>query len=126
MRPSQLFVVGPTSVMSMVRSFLLATGTAVKAFPLALFPALARDEPNPRRAALAAANRAYRERPALWERDASPEGFAWIDPNDVDDNVLSFIRLVPDGSTGLVCIANLSPVPRTAYRIGLPWGGEWR
>jgi len=35
-------------------SALLATGVAVKAFPLALFPALAHDEPNPRRAALAA------------------------------------------------------------------------
>ena len=36
-------------------SALLATGAAVKAFPLALFPALLRDEPDPRRVAIAAA-----------------------------------------------------------------------
>ncbi|HXA63271.1 MAG TPA: 1,4-alpha-glucan branching protein GlgB, partial [Streptosporangiaceae bacterium] len=37
-------------------------------------------------------NRIYRTRPALWERDHSPEGFAWIDANDAGGNVLSFLR----------------------------------
>jgi 1,4-alpha-glucan branching enzyme len=69
-------------------------------------------------------NRAYRARPALWERDASPEGFAWIDPNDVDDNALSFIRFGASGEA-LVCLCNFSPVPRVDYRIGLPRPGRW-
>jgi 1,4-alpha-glucan branching enzyme len=69
-------------------------------------------------------NRAYRARPALWERDASPEGFAWIDPNDVDDNALSFIRFGASGEP-LVCLCNFSPVPRVDYRVGLPRAGRW-
>jgi len=69
-------------------------------------------------------NRVYRERPALWERDSSPEGFAWIDPNDVDGNVLSFIRYSASGAP-LVCLCNFSPVPRNDYRVGLPRVGRW-
>src|SRR5215472_1888964 len=37
-------------------------------------------------------NRAYRENPALWALDYSPEGFGWIDANDAGGNVLSFLR----------------------------------
>ncbi len=37
-------------------------------------------------------NRAYRACPALWEQDASPDGFRWIDANDAQGNVLSFLR----------------------------------
>jgi 1,4-alpha-glucan branching enzyme len=69
-------------------------------------------------------NRVYREHPALWERDSSPEGFAWIDPNDVDGNVLSFIRYSATGAP-LVCLCNFSPVPRNDYRVGLPRVGRW-
>jgi hypothetical protein len=69
-------------------------------------------------------NRVYREHPALWERDSSPEGFAWIDPNDVDGNVLSFIRYGASGEP-LVCLCNFSPVPRNDYRVGLPRVGPW-
>jgi 1,4-alpha-glucan branching enzyme len=69
-------------------------------------------------------NRAYRDHPALWERDNAPEGFSWIDPNDVDDNALSFIRWSASGEP-LVCLCNFSPVPREDYRVGLPQVGSW-
>jgi 1,4-alpha-glucan branching enzyme len=39
--------------------------------------------------------------------------------------VLAFDRLSRDGSRHLVCIANLSPVPREGYRVGLPLPGDW-
>ena len=45
------------------------------------------------RALVQALNRVYRERPALWERDFSAEGFRWIDASDNDNSVLSFLRL---------------------------------
>ncbi|MBW3614055.1 MAG: 1,4-alpha-glucan branching protein GlgB [Actinobacteria bacterium] len=73
-----------------------------------------------------ALNREYRDRPALWERDFSPDGFRWIDASDVDSNVLSFLRLGSDGDTMLACIANLAPVTRQGYRVGLPRAGRWR
>ncbi len=70
-------------------------------------------------------NRAYHERPALWERDSEPAGFAWIDPNDSDGNALSFIRWSAAGEP-LVCLCNFSPVVRYGYRVGLPRVGGWR
>ncbi len=69
-------------------------------------------------------NKTYRATPALWEVDFSPEGFRWIDANDADNNVISFFRKGKDDSV-LVCICNLSPLPRTEFRIGLPQPGEY-
>jgi 1,4-alpha-glucan branching enzyme len=70
-------------------------------------------------------NEAYRARPALWALDFSPEGFRWIDANDAAGNVISFLRLAPDGSP-LACIVNFAGHPHSAYRVGLPRAGRWR
>jgi 1,4-alpha-glucan branching enzyme len=70
-------------------------------------------------------NKTYRGIPALWEVDFSPDGFRWIDPNDADNNALSFYRSSKDGSSHLVCVCNFSPVPRTGYRLGLPAPGDY-
>ncbi|MFP5020130.1 1,4-alpha-glucan branching protein GlgB [Pseudonocardia phyllosphaerae] len=73
-------------------------------------------------------NRAYREHSALWSRDTTPEGFAWIDANDANGNVFSFLRQGVDADgrpTVLACIANFSGNPRENYRVGLPFGGYW-
>jgi 1,4-alpha-glucan branching enzyme len=71
-------------------------------------------------------NRAYRDEPALWELDADPAGFGWLEANDAAANVLAFARFSEERRRVLVCVANLSPVPREGYRIGLPVGGRWR
>jgi 1,4-alpha-glucan branching enzyme len=71
-------------------------------------------------------NRIYRAEPALWEVDFEPAGFRWLEPNDAAANVLAFSRLSRDGSRALVCVANLSPVPRESYRVGMPHVGRWR
>ncbi|HET6793489.1 MAG TPA: 1,4-alpha-glucan branching enzyme, partial [Acidimicrobiales bacterium] len=70
-----------------------------------------------------AANHIYRDEPALWTVDFSPEGFRWIDASDADSNILSFLRYGEGRVTA--CIANLSPVVRHGYRIGLPEAGRW-
>jgi 1,4-alpha-glucan branching enzyme len=71
-------------------------------------------------------NRTYRQTPALYERDFTPDGFRWIDASDADNNVLSFLRISADGNQHLACIANLAPQPQEGYRLGLPVGGRWR
>jgi len=71
-------------------------------------------------------NHAYREEPALWSRDFDSEGFAWLEPNDAEHNLLSFARFSPERERALVFAANLSPVPRHGHRIGLPRAGRWR
>ena len=70
-------------------------------------------------------NKAYRGIPALWELDFSPDGFRWIDPNDADNNVISFFRTTADGKNHLVCVCNFSPIPRRDYRLGLPAPGGY-
>jgi 1,4-alpha-glucan branching enzyme len=70
-------------------------------------------------------NRLYRDQPALWERDSDAEGFWWLEPNAADDNVIAFARAGLDDAV-VVCAANLSPVSREGYRLGLPRSGPWR
>ncbi|HXU94175.1 MAG TPA: alpha amylase C-terminal domain-containing protein, partial [Gallionella sp.] len=60
-----------------------------------------------------------RSTPALYDLDFQHEGFSWIDCNDADQSVLSYQRRARDGSCAVVAL-NLTPVPRTRYRIGLP------
>ena len=68
-------------------------------------------------------NLIYRDEPALWERDFDASGFAWIEANDAASNTLAFARF--GGERALVCVENLSPVPRPGYRVGVPRGGTW-
>jgi 1,4-alpha-glucan branching enzyme len=71
-------------------------------------------------------NRAYRAEPALWEQDFTPEGFSWLEPNDAENSVIAFARATKGGERVVVFVANLTPVPRTNYRLGLPRPGRWR
>ncbi|TVP72983.1 MAG: 1,4-alpha-glucan branching protein GlgB [Nitriliruptor sp.] len=67
----------------------------------------------------------YRETPALHEGDCEPFGFEWLDGSDWQSSVVSFLRRARDGSAALV-VANLTPITRDNYRVGLPHGGHWR
>ena len=69
-------------------------------------------------------NRIARTEPALHEVDFEPEGFEWIDCDDRQSSVLSFLRRGRRGKPVLV-IANFTPAPRHRYRVGVPEGGEW-
>ncbi len=71
-------------------------------------------------------NRLYLRSPGLWQADHDQAGFNWIDCNDRENSVLSFLRQTSDGKNHTVLILNLTPVPRANYRVGLPKGGHWR
>jgi 1,4-alpha-glucan branching enzyme len=70
-------------------------------------------------------NRTYRSQPALYEVDFDPSGFRWLEPNDAANNVLAFARLDASGERPVVCVLNLSPVPRYEYRVGMPVCCRW-
>ncbi len=70
-------------------------------------------------------NHAYRDTPALYERDYDPVAFWWIEPNDAEHSVFAFARIGEDASRPLVFVANLTPVARHGYRLGLPVPGRW-
>jgi 1,4-alpha-glucan branching enzyme len=70
-------------------------------------------------------NRTYRATPALWQVDFDPAGFRWLEANDAANNVVAFARLGDPDEKPLVCVLNLSPVPRYAYRVGMPECCRW-
>jgi 1,4-alpha-glucan branching enzyme len=69
-------------------------------------------------------NQVAAAQPALWSLDTRVDGFGWIDADDVDHSVFAFQRIGVDGEVA-VCVANLTPVPRHGYRVGLPRAGRW-
>jgi 1,4-alpha-glucan branching enzyme len=69
-------------------------------------------------------NNTYVKSPPLYEEDASPRGFSWIDCQDSEQSVISFLRFSSSGEMLLVA-CNMTPVPRTLYRIGVPLPGIW-
>jgi len=71
-------------------------------------------------------NRVYREEASLHELDSVPAGFSWIDCNDHESSVVSFLRRGRNPDDFTVFILNFTPVPRHPYRVGVPRGGRYR
>ena len=71
-------------------------------------------------------NHLYRRQPALYEIDFDQPGFQWIDAQDWEDSVISFLRKAKDPRDQVLVVCNFTPVPRMHYRIGVPTGGYWR
>ncbi len=68
-------------------------------------------------------NEIYKNYPALYEKQFSPEGFQWIDYGDAENSVLTYIRKGHDKKNDLYVACNFTPVPRTDYRMGMPKSG---
>ena len=62
----------------------------------------------------------YRTHPALYQKQFSPEGFQWIEYNDQENTVISYIRKGEDPKDDLIIVCNFTPVPREKYRLGVP------
>ncbi len=71
-------------------------------------------------------NRLYQTEPALHEVDFDWQGFQWIDFRDVDQSIVTFLRKAKDPNDALVVAANFTPVPRSGYRVGVPFAGFYR
>ena len=71
-------------------------------------------------------NKVYKSEPALYENDHEWSGFSWINANDSDNSIFSFIRKAKKTDDFLVVICNFTPVIREKYRIGVPKGGRYR
>lgn len=65
-------------------------------------------------------NHFYLKNPSLWEDDSGWNGFEWINPDDQDQSVLSFIRKGHNPQEWVLVIANFTPVFRPEYRVGIP------
>lgn len=63
--------------------------------------------------------RLYRENPCMYELDGEERGFTWIEPDDQENSVFSFVRHSGDGRNNLLFVLNFTPVERKNYRIGV-------
>jgi 1,4-alpha-glucan branching enzyme len=71
-------------------------------------------------------NRCYRSTPAMWQADARPEGFEWIEFSNADHGVLAFLRHDAARESHVLAVCNLTPLVHHGYRIGVPRGGAYR
>ena len=62
----------------------------------------------------------YKKYPALYAGDNNPEGFEWINANDGDRSIFSFVRKSPTKRNNILYIVNFTPVDRPDYRVGVP------
>jgi 1,4-alpha-glucan branching enzyme len=68
----------------------------------------------------------YRREPALYEVDDTYHGFEWIDLQDSESSIITFIRFAHNREDFIVFACNFTPVPREGYRIGVPRAGLYR
>jgi 1,4-alpha-glucan branching enzyme len=71
-------------------------------------------------------NNFYKSEPALYELDFDNGGFEWIDLNDAEKSVISFLRRAKSSNKLLAVVCNFTPIPRYNYRVGVPLGGYWK
>ena len=71
-------------------------------------------------------NKLYATEPALYELDNSPEGFEWINCNNANASLLSFMRRGNNPKDTLVIICNFTPIEHKAYKLATPSGGKWQ
>ncbi len=70
-------------------------------------------------------NRVYRDDPAAHQLDSVGDGFCWMECDDRDTSVVSFMRYAHEPKSALLYICNFTPVPRPGHRVALPWAGLW-
>ena len=62
----------------------------------------------------------YQKYPALYAMDDTWDGFQWVNANDGDRSIFSFMRFSPTNRNNLLFVVNFTPVDRPDYRVGVP------
>ena len=62
----------------------------------------------------------YKKNKAMYELDCSPEGLEWVNADDAERSIYSFIRHSKDGKKNLLFVCNFTPMERAEYRVGVP------
>ena len=67
----------------------------------------------------------YKKYPALFRLDNAWDGFQWVNANDGDRSIFSFIRRDETKKKNLLFVINFTPVERPDYRVGVPRRGKY-
>ena len=71
-------------------------------------------------------NRLYCDNPALYRFDTKPEGFSWVNINDSESSIISFLRKGENETDVFLVVGHYTPITRSSYRVGVPLGGFWK
>ncbi|MFT4106820.1 MAG: 1,4-alpha-glucan branching protein GlgB [Lacrimispora sp.] len=67
----------------------------------------------------------YKKHPALYENDYDWNGFSWVNANDSEHSIFSFIRYGKNGKNNLLFVLNFTPVAYPDFRVGVPKRGNF-
>lgn len=73
----------------------------------------------------AALNKFYAGNKSMYENDSDWDGFEWINADDSERSIISFIRTSRSGKERTIFVGNFTPVKYEKYRIGVPSSGEY-
>ena len=68
-------------------------------------------------------NHLYAEEPAFWAEDFDPNGFQWIECDDAESSIVSFVRRSKEKE--LVFLCNFTPVVHRGFSLGVPQEGVY-
>ena len=68
----------------------------------------------------------YKKNRAMYELDTEPEGFNWINKDDLFRSIFSFTRHSKDKKKNLLFVCNFTPMERPDYRVGVPRGKQYK
>lgn len=71
-------------------------------------------------------NYLYKNSPALYELDCAPSGFSWIDNNNNQQSILSFVRYAKNAQDFMVIISNFTPCSYQNFTLGVPSSGQYK
>lgn len=73
-----------------------------------------------------ALNHLYRDEPAFWQHAYTPDGLTWLDADDAQQSIISFVRHDDDPADDLVIVINFNPASYERFNVGVPTEGEWK
>lgn len=68
----------------------------------------------------------YKKNKAMYECDTDYHGFEWINADDAERSIYSFVRHSKDGKKNLLFVCNFTPMARPDYRVGVPKGKQYK
>ena len=68
----------------------------------------------------------YKKHPCLYTLDRSYDGFQWINADDADRSIFSFVRYDEQKKKSLLFVMNFTPMAREDYRVGVPRGKQYK
>ncbi len=71
-------------------------------------------------------NKLYKDEPALYEKSFEQDGFEWIELNDHENSILSYIRKGNDAKNNLIVLCNFTPNAKENYQFGVSEKGKWK